>query len=428
MPGTAFNQPNYPSPSQSGALYPTSLDAITQVMARIAVAFNPHAVPATAAAPVLSAFVGGTFGARTYYVKITYVTPSGEVTPSAESSLVLSASNLLNVASPTGQLGVTGWNVYVSTASGAETKQNASPIAVGSTWVEPTSGLISGATPPAGLSIMTVIVDAGAVFYNGALTEKAVQTLTFTAPTTNPRIDRIVLDPTTGIASKVAGTEAASPSPPAIPPGKTPIAQVALSVGQMAITNSNITDERVIPVLTLINTPTIQVFTAAGTWTKPADCRKVKVTVVGGGGGGGGNYGGGGGGGGASIKYIDVTAISSVSVTVGSGGSSETTGGTSSFGAYCSATGGGAGVNAGNGGTAGTGTGGDINIRGNAGDRTVSGGFCGGGGSSFLGGGGGANNGTGGDGIGGNYGGGGAGGSGGGQAGAGGVVTVEEFY
>lgn len=428
MPGTAFNQPNYPSPSQSGALYPTSLDAITQVMARIATAFNPHAVPASPDAPVLSAVSGGTQGTRTYYVKITYATPAGEVAPSAESSLALVANTLFNISSPTGQLGVTGWNAYVGTASGAETKQNASFIAIGSSWVEPTSGLISGATTPAGLSAMTVIVDAGAVFYNGALMEKAVQTLIFTAPTTNPRIDRIILDPTTGVASKVVGTEAANPSPPAIPAGKTPLAQVALSVGQTVITNSNITDERVIPILTLINTPTIQVLTATGTWTKPADCRKVKVTVVGGGGGGGGNYGGGGGGSGASIKYIDVTAISSVSVTVGSGGGSETTGGTSSFGAYCSATGGGAGVNAGNGGTAGTGTGGDINIRGNAGDRAVSSGFCGGGGSSFLGGGGGANNGTGGDGIGGNYGGGGAGGSGGGQAGAGGVVTVEEFY
>lgn len=428
MSGTAFNQPSYPSPSQSGALYPTSLDAITQVMARIAAAFNPHAVPAAASAPVLSASAGGSLGASTYYVKITYVTPSGEVAPSAESSLALSANNLLNVTSPTGQLGVTGWNVYVGTTSGAETMQNISPISVGSTWVEPTSGLISGATPPVGLSTMTVIVDVGAVFYNGALSEKTTQTLTFTAPTTNPRIDRIALDPATGVVSKVAGTESANPSPPAIPAGKTPLAQVALSVGQTAITNSNITDERVIPVLTLISTPTIQVFTATGTWTKPADCRKVKVTVVGGGGGGGGNYGGGGGGGGTSIKYIDVTAISSVSVTVGTGGGSETAGSTSSFGTHCSATGGGAGVNAGNGGTAGTGTGGDINIRGNAGDRAVNGGFCGGGGSSFLGGGGGANNGTGGDGVGGNYGGGGAGGSGGGQAAAAGIVIVEEFY
>src|SRR6056300_1444810 len=34
--------------------------------------------------------------------------------------------------------------------------------------------------------------------------------------------------------------------------------------------------------------PTIQVFTSSGTWTAPAGCRAIEVTVVGGGGGGGG--------------------------------------------------------------------------------------------------------------------------------------------
>lgn len=245
MPGIAVTQPSYPDNGQTGSAYPTAIDAITQVMARIATAFNPHAVPAAAAAPVLSSSAGGALGARTYYAKITLVTPAGEVAPSAGSNLALLASTLLNVASPTFALGVTGWNVYVGTSSGTETKQNSSPIAIGTAWVEPTGGLISGAALPAGLSPMAVIVDAGAVFNNNVLTEKAAQSLTFTAPTTNPRIDRIVLDPTTGIASSVAGTEAASPSPPAVPAGKQPVAKVALSVGQTSISNSNITDERV---------------------------------------------------------------------------------------------------------------------------------------------------------------------------------------
>ena len=244
MPGTAVTQPNYADNGQSGSAYPTAIDAITQAMARIAAAFNPHAVPAAAAAPVLTSSPGGSLGARTYYSKITYVTPAGEVTPSAESSLALVANTLLNVASPTFALGVTGWNVYVSTATGTETKQNSTPIALGTNWVEPTGGLISGAVLPAGLSLMAAILDAGAVFYNNALTEVAAQSLVFTAPTTNPRIDRIVIDPTTGVASIVAGTEAASPSPPAVPAGKQPVTKVPLSVGQTSIANSNITDER----------------------------------------------------------------------------------------------------------------------------------------------------------------------------------------
>jgi hypothetical protein len=93
---------------------------------------------------------------------------------------------------------------------------------------------------------MRVRVDAGALFSGNTLTEVVAQnTATITAPTTNPRIDRVVLDPATGAVSVVAGTEAVSPSPPAIPAGKLPICKVSLTVGQVAITNANITDERV---------------------------------------------------------------------------------------------------------------------------------------------------------------------------------------
>ena len=80
----------------------------------------------------------------------------------------------------------------------------------------------------------------------------------------------------------------------------------------------------------------------------------------------------GGGAGGTAIKVIDVTSISSVSVTVGGGGTgapngtlSTNTGGTSSFGTHCSATGGDRyGGNWGVAGGGGTATGGDINISG----------------------------------------------------------------
>ena len=115
-------------------------------------------------------------------------------------------------------------------------------------------------------------------------------------------------------------------------------------------------------------------FSETGTWTKPAGCRKVVVKVVAGGGGGL-SFCESGGGGGYSEKVIDVTAVSTVAVTVGGGGAaavyytSAPQGGTSSFGSYCSATGGyGANQHAGHtGGHGGVGSGGDVNFLGGCG-------------------------------------------------------------
>ncbi|MFU1210649.1 phage tail protein [Escherichia coli] len=122
------------------------------------------------------------------------------------------------------------------------------------------------------------------------------------------------------------------------------------------------------------------VFDNAGvsTWNVPdivKKGRRVRVKVIGGGGSGG--YpsisstnaagGGGGGGGGVSESVIDLTGIDTVTITVGSGGESQNTstrngnpGGTSSFGAYLSATGGDGGGQV-SGGAGGKGVGGQIN-------------------------------------------------------------------
>lgn len=92
---------------------------------------------------------------------------------------------------------------------------------------------------------LNVLIDAGkGIKADGTLVEQSQQSIAFTAPTVNPRIDRIVIDMLTLVASRIAGTEAASPTAPAITAGKLPCAQVSLSVGQTQITNINITDER----------------------------------------------------------------------------------------------------------------------------------------------------------------------------------------
>ena len=198
---------------------------------------------------------------------------------------------------------------------------------------------------------------------------------------------------------------------------------------------------------------TAQIFTSSGTWNRPTGCTEIKVTVVGGGGGGGAantaaltSAGTGGGGGGAAVEFIDVSATASATVTIGAGGAgaatgtsaTATAGGTTSFGAFLSATGGGGGK-AGGGviGAGGVGTGGDLNFTGEDGisnytdARTID--YSSRGGNSLLGIGGqrNTNPSAGNDGH--NYGGGGAGtigvtsGAPGGD-GADGVILVEEYY
>ena len=102
------------------------------------------------------------------------------------------------------------------------------------------------------------------------------------------------------------------------------------------------------------------------TWTVPAGVDAVRARVWGGGG-----YNGGSGGGFAMESIYGISGTTSILITVGTGGSSgTTTGGTSSFGSFVSATGG-----ATAGGTEGAGSGGDVNYTGGLG---VSGGGGGG--------------------------------------------------
>jgi hypothetical protein len=140
----------------------------------------------------------------------------------------------------------------------------------------------------------------------------------------------------------------------------------------------------------------VSTFVASGTWYKPAGCKSVVVKVVGGGGGATG-YCESGGAGGYSEAQVDVSDVTSVSVTVGGGGAhtvyatASGSGGTSSFGSYCSATGGG-GANSyinHSGGFGGVGSGGQINLQGGGGQGHVNstGSWSGGrGGASYFGG------------------------------------------
>jgi hypothetical protein len=129
----------------------------------------------------------------------------------------------------------------------------------------------------------------------------------------------------------------------------------------------------------------ITLVTASGDWTKPAGLKAALVKLVGGGGGGGGVEAtngtqvtsGSGGGGGWSEKLIPASALDATeTVTIGAGGAgaggynSGVAGGTTSFGAHLSATGGALGVraraanNSGASGAGGVGAGGVLDMNG----------------------------------------------------------------
>lgn len=147
----------------------------------------------------------------------------------------------------------------------------------------------------------------------------------------------------------------------------------------------------------------VQVFTGSGTYTPTAGMDYCTIEVVGGG--ASGTYTAGGGAGGSAGGYARKTVAAatigaSQSVTVGAGGAAATAGsqdgkagGTTSVGAIVSASGG-AGITSGKEpGDAGTGSSGDINMRGGMGDATDGAGsttttVCGAGGNSVFGGGG----------------------------------------
>jgi len=124
--------------------------------------------------PVMTTTTGGALAARTYIVKVTFTDQlGGESTASsniiantqAGGQIFISANKLAVIKSPvvpipsstSGEM-YNGYNVYASVAvivnglvtnEGTETLQNVSPIAIGTDFIEPTSGLTTtGRVPP----------------------------------------------------------------------------------------------------------------------------------------------------------------------------------------------------------------------------------------------------------------------------------------
>lgn len=117
----------------------------------------PFGVAAPANAPTLVSVAGGTLTGTTYYVKVTYVNATGETLASSEASLAVATNFLLSVSAPPALGSATGYNVYVSTTTGAEQKQNSSPIPLGAAWILPTTGLVAGSSVPGSNTTSAVV-------------------------------------------------------------------------------------------------------------------------------------------------------------------------------------------------------------------------------------------------------------------------------
>jgi hypothetical protein len=161
-----------------------------------------HIEPQSVLTPIvasLSSTAGGSIATRIYGARTTYVNSIGETLAGPPASLSVGANNLLIVNSPPPQNGAAGWYPYVNVLSTNPTKFKAGlgvnplgyvplagtnkravspqsrqintgiPIAIGTAWTEPTSGLIAGAALPTtntsnstGNFIITVPASAGA--------------------------------------------------------------------------------------------------------------------------------------------------------------------------------------------------------------------------------------------------------------------------
>ena len=87
---------------------------------------------------------------------------------------------------------------------------------------------------------LKVYVGAGAVITATGITAVAAQSVTLSpAPASpNSRIDLVVVDRLSGVASVTAGTAGTTPTAPACPAGKLPVCQITVGSGVTALTNS----------------------------------------------------------------------------------------------------------------------------------------------------------------------------------------------
>lgn len=120
-------------------------------MSGIGIVYNPLPRPAL---PLVSIQTGSA-PAEAMFIQAAWTDKYGnEGALSAVNGMILNSSSSIAVGMAEGAVdapaAAAGWNVYASTEEDDLTRQNSTPLAIGSTWQLPDSGLIDGAQPIGG--------------------------------------------------------------------------------------------------------------------------------------------------------------------------------------------------------------------------------------------------------------------------------------
>jgi hypothetical protein len=127
-------------------------------------------------APTLGTAVSGALAARNETFDVTYVDANGnESLPSPTAAEAIAANSVATVTSPGASTGAVKYNVYGVITGGTPTLQNATPIAIGTGWQEPNTGLTTtGRVAPTNSTLVsgaaTATVSQGGAFATGVAT------------------------------------------------------------------------------------------------------------------------------------------------------------------------------------------------------------------------------------------------------------------
>lgn len=117
-------------------------------MSGLGIIYKPLPKPAMP----LVAIETGTVSPQAMYIQTTWIDVQGnESAASPINGVILDGTSTITVAMSEGALGAPsnamGWCLYAGTSDTNMTRQNASPLAIGSSWELPTTGLIDGSAP-----------------------------------------------------------------------------------------------------------------------------------------------------------------------------------------------------------------------------------------------------------------------------------------